>query len=82
MENIETIEIADDVVLRFKTDTTLEVFGNDDVDLETPVEESFKENEEFEVTIFGVDEHKLDCQFGDGTVTFIRKKDVEIVSIN
>ena len=76
------IEVADDVIFRFKGDTIIEVFQSEDVELDEPVEESFAKDEEIEVTIFGIDEHKYDVQFGDGTVSFIRKDLLDIVSIN
>ena len=76
------IEEADDLVIRFKQETLLEIFEHEDVELHAPVEERFDLGEEVEVTVFGVDLDRLDVQFGDGTVAFIRREQVEIVKIN
>ena len=79
---MENIEVNDDVVLKFKQKSIVEVYEYEDVELNEPVEEIFEENEEVEITICGVDADKFDVQFGDGTIAFIRKHSVEIVSVN
>ena len=79
---MENIEVNDDVVLKFKQKSIVEVYEYEDVELNEPVEEIFEENEEVEITICGVDADKFDVQFGDGTIAFIRKDSVEIVSVN
>jgi hypothetical protein len=79
---MENIEVNDDVVLKFKQKSIVEVYEYEDVELNEPVEETFEENEEVEITICGVDADKFDVQFGDGTIAFIRKDSVEIVSVN
>ena len=79
---MENIEVNDDVVLKFKQKSIVEVYEYEDIELNEPVEETFEENEEVEITICGVDEDKFDVQFGDGTIAFIRKDSVEIVSVN
>lgn len=79
---MENIEINDDAVLKFKQKSIVEVYEHEDVELNKPVEEIFEENEEIEVTICGVDADKFDVQFPDGSIAFIRKNGVEVVSIN
>lgn len=79
---MQNLEEADDIKLRFLYNTVIEVFEYADTDLHRPVEERFNEGEEIEVTVFGVDEHKIDIQFGDGSVAFIRRDVVEVVEIN
>jgi hypothetical protein len=66
----------------FKKDTELEIYESEDFELEEPNVDVFKKGEKFEVDIFGVDDRKYDVQFGDGSVAFIRKDNVEIVSVN
>ena len=76
------IEVNDDVILKFKQKSIVEVYEYEDAELNQPIEEIFDEGEETEVTICGIDSHKFDVQFGDGTIAFIRKDSVEIVSVN
>ena len=76
------IEDGDDLVIRFKQDSIVEVFESEDAELDEPVEERFSEGEEVEVTVFGVDEHKIDVQFGDCSIAFIRREGIEIISVN
>ena len=76
------LEEADDIKLRFLYNTVIEVFEYEDTELHRPVEERFDEGEEIDVTVFGVDAHKIDVQFGDGSVAFIRRDVVEVVEIN
>jgi preprotein translocase subunit YajC len=79
---METIEVNDDVVLKFKQKSIVEVYEYEDAELDSPIEENFEEGEEIEITICGVDADKFDVQFDDGTIAFIRKDSVEIVSVN
>ena len=76
------IEDGDSVIMYFKKDTELEIYESEDFELEEPNVDVFKKGEKFEVDIFGVDDIKYDVQFGDGSVAFIRKDNVEIVSVN
>jgi len=76
------IEEGDSVIMYFNQDTELEIFDSEDFELEEPNSDIFKKGEEFEVDIFGVDDIKYDVQFGDGSVAFIRKDNVTIVSVN
>ena len=76
------IEDGDDVKFSFKKKTLLEIYESDDSELDNPVEEIFNEGEVFEVTVFGIDKHKYDVQFGDGSVSFIRKADVNVIEVN
>lgn len=76
------LEEGDDVKLRFVSDSLVEVFEGEDVELEEPVEERFNKGEEIEGTLFGVDSIKFDFQFGDGSVAFIHRDMVEVVEIN
>ena len=48
----------------------------------TAPEETFDAGEEIEITIVGVDDAKFDVHFGDGSIAFIRKNEVEVVSVN
>ena len=77
-----SIEDGDDVKMSFKKKTLLEIFESEDAELDNPVQEVFNEGEVFEVTIFGVDKDKYDVQFGDGSVSFIRKDDVNVIEVN
>jgi hypothetical protein len=70
---------GEDVILRFTNKTVVEVFEHEDTDLHKPVEEIFDANEEIEVAIFGVDEHNLSVQFGDGSVAFIHRSFVQFM---
>lgn len=76
------IEDGDDVKFSFKKKTLLEIYESDDSELDNPVREIFNEGEVFEVTVFGIDKHKYDVQFGDGSVAFIRKADVNVIEVN
>lgn len=76
------LEEGDDVKLRFVSDSLVEVFGDDDVELDSPVEERFNAGKEIAGTLFGVDSIKFDFQFGDGTIAFIHRDMVEVVEIN
>ncbi len=79
---MKNIEIDDSVVLKFKKQTIVEIYESKNDKLDDPLTDLFKKNEEVEVTIYGVDEEKFDVQFGDGTIAFIRKDDVKIISVN
>ena len=79
---MQIIEENDDVVFKFKETTIVEVFEHEDFELNKPIEDVFEAGDISDVTIFGVNEHAYDIQFGDGSVAFIRKKLVEIVSVN
>jgi ribosome maturation factor RimP len=76
------IEEGDSVIMYFNQDTELEIFDSEDFELEEPNSDIFKKGIEFEVDIFGVDDIKYDVQFGDGSVAFIRKDNITIVSVN
>lgn len=76
------IEEGDDVVIQFNEKTAIEVFESEDFELEEPVEEIFEAGDQLEVTVFGVDDIKLDVQFGDGSIAFIHRDQVKIISIN
>jgi hypothetical protein len=76
------IEEGDSVIMYFNQDTELEIFDSEDFELEEPNIDIFKKGIEFEVDIFGVDDIKYDVQFGDGSVAFIRKDNITIVSVN
>ena len=76
------IEVNDDVIFKFKQKSIVEVYENEDFELNEPVEEFFEKGEEIEVSICGVDTHKFDVQFGNGTIAFIKKDILEIVSVN
>jgi hypothetical protein len=76
------IEENDDVVFKFKGATIVEVFEDADFELNKPVEDLFEAGETIEVTILDVNEIAYDIQFGDGSVAFIRKDLVEVVSVN
>lgn len=76
------IEEGDDVVIQFNEKTAIEVFESEDFELDEPVEEIFEAGDQLEVTVFGVDSIKLDVQFGDGSVAFIHRDQIRVVSIN
>lgn len=76
------IQDGDDVKMAFNKKTVLEIYESDDSELDNPVEEIFNEGEVFEVIIFGIDKYKYDVQFGDGSVAFIRKEDVNVIEVN
>ena len=76
------IQVNDDVILKIKNNVIIEVFEYEDFDLDNPIEELFNKDEKIEVTICGIDEHKFDVQFGDGSIAFIRRDLVEVVSVN
>ena len=82
MKNNEQIEVNDDVVFSFKDKTIIEIFEHEDVELNNPVDESFDKNENIDVTVCSIDENNYGVQFGDGTISFIPKKFLDIVSIN
>ena len=79
---MQIIEENDDVVFKFKGATIVEVFEDADFELNKPVEDLFEAGETIEVTILDVNEIAYDIQFGDGSVAFIRKDLVEVVSVN
>lgn len=76
------LEDGDDVKLRFKKDSIVEVFEYEDAELDDAVEEQFKKGEEIEVIVCGFDGEKIDIQFGDGSIAFIRLSTVNVVEIN
>jgi hypothetical protein len=76
------IEEGDDVVIQFNKKTAIEVFESEDFELNESVEEIFEADEQVEVTVFGVDDIKLDVQFGDGSIAFIHRNQVKVISIN
>ena len=76
------IQENDDVKLKFKGDVIIEVYEYEDFELNEPIEELFNKDEEIEVTICGIDSYKFDVQFGDGSIAFIRRDLVDVVSIN
>ena len=76
------IQVNDDVTLKFKNDVIVEVFESEDFELDNPIEELFTKDEVIEIVVFGVDDIKIDVQFGDGSIAFIRKNLVDIVSVN
>jgi hypothetical protein len=82
MANGGYIQDGDDVKMAFNKKTVLEIYESDDSELDNPVEEIFNEGEVFEVIIFGIDKYKYDVQFGDGSVAFIRKEDVNVIEVN
>lgn len=79
---MEHIEEADDVIFKFKEDSIIEVYEHEDIELHEPVEEQFTKDEVIDVTICSVNEDNYGIQFGDGTVSFIRKDMVEVVAVN
>lgn len=79
---MEHIEEADDVIFKFKEDSIIEVYEHEDIELHEPVEEQFAKDEVIDVTICSVNEQHYGIQFGDGTVSFIRKDMVEVVAVN
>ena len=82
MKNLK-LENSDDIVIRFKQESIVEVFEYEDTEMNEPVEERFVQNEEVEVTLFDdPNEHSLSVQFGDGSIAFIMQDAVEIVEIN
>lgn len=82
MKNLK-LENSDDIVIRFKQESIVEVFEHEDTEMNEPVEERFHQNEEVEVTLFDdPNEHSLSVQFGDGSIAFIMQDAVEIVEIN
>lgn len=82
MKNLK-LENSDDIVIRFKQESIVEVFEHDDTEMNEPVEERFHQNEEVEVTLFDdPNEHSLSVQFGDGSIAFIMQHAVEIVEVN
>ena len=82
MKNLK-LENSDDIVIRFKQDSLIEVFEHEDADLDEPVDEQFNKGETVEVTLFDdPNEHSLSVQFGDGSIAFIMQHAVEIVEVN
>jgi preprotein translocase subunit YajC len=79
---MEHIEEADDVILKFKEDSIVEVYEHEDIELHEPVEEKFTKDEVIDVTVCSVNEDNYGIQFGDGTVSFIRKDMVEVIAVN
>ena len=81
VEKTGVIKNGDSVIMYFNKDTQLEIFESED-DEQEPIVDVFKKGEKFEVDIFGVDDRKYDVEFGDGSISFIRKDNVTIVSVN
>jgi hypothetical protein len=79
---MEHIEEADDVIFKFKEDSIIEVYEHEDIELHEPVEEMFTKDEVIDVTVCSVNEDNYGIQFGDGTVSFIRKDMVEVIAVN
>jgi hypothetical protein len=77
-----TVELHDVLILSFKERTALEHFESEDFELDGPKECVWEAEEQFEVSVVGIDDDKFDVQFGDGSLSFIRKKDVVVHSIN
>lgn len=73
------LEDGDDVVFKFLGNTVIEVYEEEDVELNVPVEEAFSEGDEIDVTVCSVNEHSIGVQFGDGSVSFIHPDSVEFV---
>jgi hypothetical protein len=82
--SIQELEINDDLLVKFKRDTLLEVYEYDDSDCDYGVEEVFKSGEEIEVTILDINEqgNTLTVQFPDSAVTFLPLEFIEILEIN
>jgi len=76
------IEENDDVVFKFKGNTIVEVFEHEDFELHKPVEELFEAGEVIDVAVIGINDNHYDIEFGDGSVAFLRKDLVEVVSVN
>lgn len=82
MKNLK-LENSDDLVIRFKQDSLIEVFEHEDTEMNEPVEDKFNKGETVEVTLFDdPNEHSLSVQFGDGSIAFIMQSAVEIVEVN
>lgn len=77
-----SLQANDDVLLEIKEDSIIELFHYEDYELNSPIEKRYKQGDEIECTILEVDENKLDIQFFDGFICFLRHSLYEIVSIN
>ena len=73
------VSADDEVVMKFKQDTWLEIFEDED---EPSREELFQSGEMFEVTILEADDIRYAIQFPDGSVAYVGKGEVEVVAIN
>jgi hypothetical protein len=78
------LEINDDLLVKFKADTLLEVYEYDDSECNHGVEEEFKSGEEMEVTLLDINEqgNTLTVQFPDSAVTFLSLEFIEILKVN
>lgn len=81
MERISQLEPGDEVLIRFKRKTALEVYESEDLTLDNPVEKIFEEGEEILIGIAEADEVKIGAELGSG-IAFILPDSVEIISIN
>ena len=79
MLNIQT---HDDIVIRFKETTVLELYEYDDVEMNDYVEEQWDQGDKEEVTVLDVTDYSYTVQFGDSSVAFVPKSFIDVISIN
>lgn len=81
---MSNLEINDDLLVKFRKDTLLEVYEYDDLECDFGVEEEFKSGEKIEVTVLDINEqgNTLTVQFPDSAVTFLPLEFIEILEIN
>lgn len=75
------IQMHDDIAIRFKENTVLEVYEYEN-DLDDYVEEQWRQGDVEEVTVLDVTDYSYTVQFGDGTVSFVPKSFIDVISIN
>jgi len=76
------LQVNDDIVIQIKENSVIEIFEYEDYELNNPTEMVFAKGDELECTILECDDHKIDVQFFNGTVAFLRHSIYEVVSIN
>jgi len=76
------IQTHDDIVIRFKETTVLEVYEYDDTEFENYVEEQWNQGDVEEVTVLDVTDYSYTVQFGDSSVAFVPKSFIDVVTIN
>ena len=75
------IQENDDIVIRFKETTVLELYEYES-DLDDYIEEQWIGGDEEEVIVLDITDHSYTVQFGDSSVAFIPKSFIDVVSIN
>jgi hypothetical protein len=82
--SIQELEVNDDLLVKFKVDTLLEVYEYEDQECDDATAGIVKAGEEIEFTVLDINDqgNTLTVQFPDSSVTFIPLEFIEILEVN